>query len=292
MKYNTYKEEFLEKQVELVNKVTEGWNFGYPDAEQLKEVYGRENFTPDTRHYILLEDELVGFVASAVENKEGEIQYGSIQIPFVNVADKQKKQELEVELMERAKSTLKEKGVDIIRSNFNEDWPIDFVKSLYDEKDPIQRTAEMPNFKEIELGPSSGKVVEIDMEKHLDAFHKGVTNQFPEMTMEQMINILKQAQEGQGYVKNFLAIENDTVVAQGRAGTFEDQAFIVIFAYHNDGVKYKAEIIRKLVNEIKDMEGLNIVRLMHTYSDAAPEVGFDEFKLKFSKIKRYEINLN
>ena len=291
MIYSTYKVEFLEKQVELVNKVTEGWNFQYPNAEQLKEVYGRENFTKDTRHYLLAEDELVGFVASAVENKEGDIQYGSIQMPFVNLADKEKKQELEIELMEKAKATLKEKGVNIIRSNFNEDWPIDYIKSLFEEKEPIQRTAEIPNFKEIDLGPSSGNVVEIDMERHLDAFHKGVTNQFPEMTMEQMKNILKQAHEGQGHVKRYVVIENDMVVVQGRASIFEDQAFIIIFAYHPNGVKYKAEIIRKLINDIKDTEGLNVVRLTHTYSDAAPEEGFDEFNLKFSKILRYEMKL-
>ncbi len=291
MKYSTYKEEFLEKQVALVNNVTEGWNFNYPNAEQLKEAYGRENFTPDTRHYLFVEDELVGFVASAVENKEGEIQYGSIQLPFVNLANKKKKQELELELIERAKATLKEKGVNIIRSNFEESWPLDNVKSQYDEKDPIQRTAEISNFKEIELGPSSGNVVEMDMEKHLDAFHKGVITQFPEMTMEQMVNILKQAQDGEGFVRRYLAIENDMAVAQGRAGIFENQVFILIFAYHSDGVKYKAEIVRKLVNDTKDTEGLNIVRLTHTYSDAAPEEGFDEFKLEFSQTKRYEIKL-
>jgi hypothetical protein len=95
MKYSNYKEEFLERQVKLVNSVTKGWDFGYPNVEQLKEVYSRENFTPETRHYYFEGDDLVGFIASAVENKEGDIQYGSIQMPFVNLADEELKKELE-----------------------------------------------------------------------------------------------------------------------------------------------------------------------------------------------------
>ena len=128
MKYSNYKEEFLEKQVKLVNTVTKGWIFNYPSAEQLKETYSGDNFTPDTRHYFFEGDDLVGFVASAVENKEGDIQYGSIQMPFVNLTNEDKKKELETKLIEKAKMTLKEKGVDIIRSNFNEKWPVDFIK--------------------------------------------------------------------------------------------------------------------------------------------------------------------
>ena len=290
MNYSTYKEEYLDRQVELVNSVTKGWDFGYPDAEQLKEVYSRENFTPETRHYYFEGDDLVGFVASAVENKEGDIQYGSIQMPFVNLADEVMKKDLEKKLLERAKATLKEKGVNLIRSNFNEKWPVDYIKSFYTEKETLQRTAEILNYKEIGLGPSSGNVVDMNMETHLDIFHKGLINQFPEMTLEQMIGILKQASESQGFVKRLLAIENDMVVAQGRAGIFEDQGFILIFAYHVDGIKYKAEIIRSLLNEIKDRE-LKIVRLTHTYQDAAPEDGYDDFNLDFVATKRYEMML-
>ena len=160
MKYSNYKEEFLEKQVVLVNSVTEGWIFNYPNAEQLKETYSGEKFTPDTRHYFFEGDALVGFVSSAVENKEGDIQYGSIQLPMVNLRDEEKKKELEIKLLEKAKMTLKEKGVDVIRSYFNETWPVDYMKSLYEEKAPTQRTAEIPKYKEIELGsPSCGKSI-------------------------------------------------------------------------------------------------------------------------------------
>jgi hypothetical protein len=58
-----------------------------------------------------------------------------------------------------------------------------------------------------------------------------------------------------------------------------------------NGVKYKGEIIRSLLNEIKDKE-LKIVRLTHTYQDAAPEDGFEEFDLDFITPKRYEMKLD
>ncbi|MCY3414167.1 MAG: hypothetical protein INQ03_21155 [Candidatus Heimdallarchaeota archaeon] len=298
MKYSTYKEDYLEDQIQLVTKVTKDWfGFGYPNsAEQLKEVYSRETFTPDTRHYLYDNDKLVGFIASAVENKEGEIQYGSIQYPFVDAGNDEERLKLEQKLLKKATETLKEKGVNIIRSTFNDDWPISSFKSMYEEKQAVQRAAIMENFMKYASTPTSPNIVAMDMEKHIQAFHKGVTKQFPDMTEEQMIEILKRAQEGPGHLKRLLAIENDMVVAQGRIGTFENEsdnsvnAFLIIFAYHEDGVKYKAEIIKGLLKELEGKE-IKELRLTHTYSDADPESGFDEFNLNFSAFRLYEINL-
>jgi hypothetical protein len=292
MKYSIYKEEFLKDQVELVSKVTKNWdNYGYPDLEQLKEVYSRETFTPDTRHYLFEEDKLIGFVASAVENKEEDIQYGSIQYPFVDKSDPEERKKIESELMNKAIETLKSNGVHVIRSVFSDKWPVDSVKSLYEEKETLQRQAIISDFRDIPTDEISEDILEIDMEKHLDVFHRGLIHQFPDIDEEQMIQILKRAHDSEGFVKRLLAIENDMVVTQGRAGTFDNQGFITIFAYHDDGVKYKKDIIKGLLRELKKKEDVAEVTLTHTYSDAAAEEGFEEFDLDFTSIKRYEIKL-
>jgi len=292
MKFSIYKEEFLKDQVELVSKVTKNWDdYGYPDVEQLKEVYSRETFTPDTRHYLFEDDKLVGFVASAVENKEGDIQYGSIQFPFVDKSNPEERIKIEKDLMTKAMETLKTKGVHVIRSIFSEKWPVDSVKSFYEEKEIVQRQAIINNFREVPTDKVSEAILEIDMEKHVSAFHKGIILQFPEMSEEQMIQILKTAHESDGFVKRLLAIENDMVVVQGRLGTFENQSFIIMFTYHEDGVKYKKDIIKGLLRELEKREDITEVSLIHTYRDAAPEEGFEEFDLDFTRMKRYEIKL-
>jgi hypothetical protein len=42
---------------------------------------------------------------------------------------------------------------------------------------------------------------------------------------------------------------------------------------------------------MKDTEELKTVRLTHTYQDAGPEDGFEEFDLDFAITKRYEMKL-
>ena len=43
-----------------------------------------DTFSPETRHYAYENNELVGFLASAVEGEFEGIVYGTIQYPFVS----------------------------------------------------------------------------------------------------------------------------------------------------------------------------------------------------------------
>lgn len=292
MEFCTYNEQYLNNQVKLVRKVTNDWkNFSYPDVQRLKSIYSKETFTPDTRHYLFDDDNLVGFLSSAVEGIEGGILYGSIQYPFVDVSDITKRIELQKDLMDRAKSTLKKKGVSVIRSIFNESWPVNSVRALYDSANNLQRVAEIPNFHELASDNVSPSIVEFNSVQHMDAFHKGVTLQFPDMTFNQMEEILASAHETKGFVNRYVVVEQNMVIAQGRITVYDDTANLVIFSYHVNGAKYKEGIIRKLLFNMNKDYTVKAVNLVHTYLDAVPEEGFDNLNLKFEKAIRYEMKL-
>ena len=110
LEYRTYSEELLSMQHAFISEVTKDWKgWSYPSLKDLKEVYARDGFTPDTRHYAFIDDEMVGFVSSAVERIIDGVQTGSIQVPFIKDNDP----EVAEFLMEKAISVLKEKGVSV-----------------------------------------------------------------------------------------------------------------------------------------------------------------------------------
>jgi hypothetical protein len=115
--YENYKEEFLDDQISLVREVSTNWKFfNYPNKEQLKQTYSAENFTPETRHYAYSDNQLTGFVSSAIEDaEEGR---ASLQFPFVKPGN----ETLEAKLMEKAFNKLKEKGANHVISTIPTTW--------------------------------------------------------------------------------------------------------------------------------------------------------------------------
>lgn len=120
MKFKTYSEERLDDQIALINDVIKDWSWKcwYPQKEKLKEIYSREGFTPETRHYVYDNDLLVGFLSSAVEEKAEGIQYGSIHILFIRKGY----EHIEKEIMKKTFAVLKSKGVQVIRTSSMPGW--------------------------------------------------------------------------------------------------------------------------------------------------------------------------
>ena len=107
-----YKEEYIKDQVRLGFEATRDWvSTGQLPASVIKRIYNsNEDFTPETRHYAFKDDEMVGYVISAVDREIDGIKEASMQFPKMPSKDK----EIEKILMEKTLTVLKEKGANIL----------------------------------------------------------------------------------------------------------------------------------------------------------------------------------
>ena len=120
LEFKTYDESRLNDLESLVLEVIQDWKWKpwYPNKDQLKEIYSREGFTPETRHFAYDRDKLVAFLSSAVEDIVDGVQFGSFHIPFI----KSGYEYIEDELFRHTIDLLKEKGVKAIRTTTMDGW--------------------------------------------------------------------------------------------------------------------------------------------------------------------------
>ena len=294
MKYETYKEEFLKKQVELVKEVTEKWErFNYPDAEQLKETYSQEGFTADTRHYLFDDDKLIAIMASAVERKDGDIQYGSIQLPFIRGGYDTEK--IEKKLMNKALAKLKEKGVDVVYTNLYDKWPMkEFIKRQgYGNKSIVSRqvflTVKDVDFSDFE---KPDYIQKFDWDSHMDMFFEAVQSVM-ELEREQFETIIKTGNDQEYTVIRLVIIKDGKFVGQGRLSVHpEFGATIIPFIYAEGKEKYRAPLIKELYKYAKkhELKPEQCV-IFQLGNDTNSDKGYEEFDFETIKTYRYEIDL-
>jgi hypothetical protein len=105
----TYKEEFLKAQEEVGKEATKEWvGFGQTPAAQLKQIYSRVGFDPETKFYAFKNDKLVGFLTSTIisDSKDG-VKTARLEFP-ITLPDHTDSADL---LFNTAVETLQKKGV-------------------------------------------------------------------------------------------------------------------------------------------------------------------------------------
>ncbi|MCK4896201.1 MAG: hypothetical protein KAS47_05290 [Candidatus Heimdallarchaeota archaeon] len=80
-----YDESYIEKQVEIGNYFAQKWiTYGQSSVDQVKEVYSRDNFDPETRLYCFKGDEMVGYIGATIQDIEEEkIKRAQTRLAFV-----------------------------------------------------------------------------------------------------------------------------------------------------------------------------------------------------------------
>ncbi len=80
-----YNESYIEKQVEIGNYYAQKWiTYGQSSVEQVKEVYSRENFDPETKLYCFKGEEMVGYIGATIQDIEEEkIKRAQTRLAFV-----------------------------------------------------------------------------------------------------------------------------------------------------------------------------------------------------------------
>jgi len=80
-----YNESYIEKQVEIGNFYAQKWiTYGQSSVEQVKELYSRDNFDPETRLYCFKGEEMVGYIGATIQDLEEEkIKRAQTRLAFV-----------------------------------------------------------------------------------------------------------------------------------------------------------------------------------------------------------------
>jgi hypothetical protein len=114
----SYQEEFLEAQEKVGTEATKDWRgFGQTPAAQLKQVYSREGFDPETKIYAFKGDEMVAFLTSSIapESEDG-IKRANLEFALCLPGH----EECSDLLFEQAIKNLKKKGVQKIQTRVGE----------------------------------------------------------------------------------------------------------------------------------------------------------------------------
>ncbi|MCG3217638.1 MAG: hypothetical protein KAR35_01445 [Candidatus Heimdallarchaeota archaeon] len=287
--HKTYSEELIEIQHKFVTEITENWEgFGYPNPEQLKEGYERENFTPETRHYAFSEGKLVGFISSAKEREIDGIQYGSIQRPFILNEDP----EVEAFLMKKAIAALKELGVEVIRTFHTEAWGSkEFLKrNGYDDGEAQLKMSSIA-FKEMDFSDFSNpnNVKEVDLEADNEPLTKAFATEMPN-TPEEISELISNWKDVPNIISNAIIREGDEIIAHSMVLSNPNNmnGFMShISIYEKGKEELRHDVFKYLINKVKetDREVLNF----NVNQDGFDVVPFYESKgMEFAVLKRYE----
>ncbi len=293
IEFKNYHESMLDDQVALVAEVTKDWAmWGYPDKDGLIQAYAREGFTPETRHYAYDGDKLVGFVSSAVEQEQEGVQYGSIQVPFI----KKGHEHLEEKLMKKAVSTLKAKGVQVIRTNLRPGWgdALSISKKYgYGEGTVTAHIAEF-QVDDIRIESdykTSGQVREVDIDNDKVPLAKAFTTEMPQ-TEEEILALIEAWKETDRFMANAIVREEDRVLSHSMILANQqnpERAFMTGISIYEEGREaLLKDVFIHLINVAKKN---GVKTLTHPAVSEEMTSEYEQFGISFIQVRRFEIKV-
>ncbi|MFX0064020.1 MAG: hypothetical protein ACFFC7_17760 [Candidatus Hermodarchaeota archaeon] len=295
VEFKIYDESRLKEHIKLVLEVTKDWDWKpwYPDEDQLMATYSREGFTPDTRHYAYDGEELVGFISSGVDDVIEGVQFGSFHIPFI----KKGYEHLEDELFSKTINTLKERGVEAIRTTTMPGWgpmtkmleKLGFgeqkllaMRTIFETKD-----IDVSNFQE----PEQIQIVDIIKDRNLikETVHSARGLPFEEI--DRIIDYyITQDEYYTGVVVNTDLVTSYGMLFKGPKyeGDTIKRAIISMIPIEEVNKQILKEIFLYLVYKAKEM---NIDLLWHQPADNVSLDYYSELNLKFEPFYEYVLRL-
>ncbi len=289
--HKTYESEMLKSTHDFITMITKDWdNWQYPSYEILKENYeSRPNFTPETRHYAFKDEKMVGFLASAKEREIEGKTYGSIQRPFI-LDDNP---EIEKFLMEKAVGALKEKGVNIIRTNYRKGWgDMGFMKrNKYSDGEVYFKAARIP-FKNFNVSGISEEVRELDLVEDKQALIKAFQTEMPQ-TAEEIGTIIDNWKDATTILTNAIIREGDEIIAHSMVtqNPNNKNANMTHISIYKEGKEELREHVFKYIMkkmQDTDREELNFFIGADSF-DVLPF--YESQGITFDDLKRYELSI-
>ena len=204
-----YQKGFEQEQASVGFQVAQSWQYAHQTpAERLMVVYSKPEFDPETRHYCFKGEEMIGFLTSKViEPKEDGRKRASLVFPSILPGH----EGVTNLLLNKAFSTLKEKGVEVVETyvsaisgnNYDlvQKWGYKHIK----DQENLVYILNGVNLKEI------GEKIEIrdfdkgrDLEKWLS-----LVREYDEISEEGEKQLLQELKDEAGNIVAHLVIEQD-----------------------------------------------------------------------------------
>ncbi len=250
--------------------------------------------------YAYIDDRLVGFISSAIEEETEGIQWGSIQAPFIRKGH----ESVEGQLMQRAISALESKGVQKVRTVLREGWG-DAKRILTEhgyEKGPVSH--EYTNFSADSIGFPADYVKpthirDVDLDADLEVLAEALSDKSGR-NAEEILSQLQSWREqkrrdGDELFANAIVRDGDEVLAHALAlkvsrphGT--DCAHLTAINILKEGNNHLvADVFLYLVDAIKKA-GLKHVRMSLRANHRKED--YEAFNLEFKEGRVYILDIS
>lgn len=231
-----HQEEFIEDQFKVGSEVVKDWKyFGQTPVEQLKQIYSREDFDPETRLYCFKDDKLVGFLTANINETEEE-KFGFLRLPYV-LPEHKKAEDL---LFDTIVNVFNKKGIKKIKADASEHWgnTLELVKRWNFNETEESFMVYLAEIKEVKVDKDDKiEVHAFDYEKDVEPMVEIFKKEFgyTEETAKQNFETIKNSD---AIIAHLVVRKNDGII--GRALSYHtDDPKIAIngYMYGDDEVK-------------------------------------------------------
>ncbi|NPD89011.1 MAG: hypothetical protein HGN29_09805 [Asgard group archaeon] len=283
-----YDESYIEDQVRIGTLLAERtFTYGQSSVEQIKQVYAREDFDPETRLYCFKGDELVGFIGARVREDEEE----KIKIAQSRLAICLPGHENAFDLLyENLVEVLKKKDVQRIETGQTvaEGFYYDLTKKKGFElvRDGVFiYQFEFSNLKDFETDAEVG-----DFDKETDA--EQVVNRlcelYPQIQKENVQNAVNNYAENENVVANRSLRKDGKVVGYGCVAKGQHPEVVNIRLLCSDNSEYKKHITADLVKKCKEKGFDKVSVFLNPENPADVQEAKDVEAIGFKKIGSFE----
>ncbi|MCY3412670.1 MAG: hypothetical protein INQ03_13615 [Candidatus Heimdallarchaeota archaeon] len=294
IEYKNYSEELLEAQFELIKEVTKDWKgFFYPNKDQLRKKY--ENIDVTTKHYMLEDDKLLGFISTAVEEEREGVRYASLQVPFIRDNDP----DVEDFLMEKAIKALARLDAKVINTYLMDSWTLSssfLVRHEFERTDDIiAKNAQLnPADYDLKDFTSSDDIVEVDPVVDLEALVKVFLTEMegePEEMIRKSINNWNTEELKKRILTNVIIKDNEGIIAHAMmVKKDDDTANMAHVSIYREGYRdRRPEIFKHIIKKAQEHEIKHLNFYLYKPGFEALDQ-YNELGVQFDDMRRYSIN--
>jgi hypothetical protein len=283
-----YDESYIEDQVRVGLTLAERtFTYGQSNVEQIKQVYSREDFDPETRLYCFKDDELVGFIGARIRDDENEkIKIAQSRLAvclpghekafdllYDSLVEVLKKKE--VKKIETGQTVVegifydltKKKGFELVREGIN----------IYQ--------LEFSNFKDYKTEAEAG---DFDRETEADEVVKMLGELYSEIPTENIQNAVNNYVENENVVTNRSIKKDGKVVGYGCVAKGQHPNIVNIRLLCSDNSEYKKHITADLVKICKEKGFDTVSVFLNPENPVDLQEGKDIETIGFEKLGSFE----
>lgn len=284
-----YNESFIEKQVEIGNHFAQKWiAYGQSSVEQVKEVYSRETFDPETRLYCFKGDEMVGYIgANIVDVEEEKIKRAQTRLAFVLPGHEGAFNLLFDQLVE----VLKQKEVAEIETPqtvLNDNY-YEIAEKLGFSKTRTVTEIYLCDPSNVKHFETENSIADYNNETDVEQVKSQLGETYPNLAGDNLENYVKRIAENENLLGYRVIKKDGEILAYGAATSTQNEGFATISLLIGKSSELKKHIISDLLTKINEEGFEQVVVYLNPETPVEKEEAEDFMTAGFEKSASYDI---